>query len=196
MSRSATIILALLSAADQAARGAEASPDQIARLVRQLGHERYAQRESAARELDTIGEPARKDLAKATADPDAEVARRARQLLDGLDARARDRELARWAGSWRTKDGVWMTIDGHRWSSGTPTWGPARGTMWVVEIGPSFVAADMFVESGPPRGQTCRAIFKLDGDRLRYCGTYAPARATEFKATAEHYLVEFDREKK
>jgi hypothetical protein len=68
--------------------------------------------------------------------------------------------------------------------------------MWVVEVGPAFVAADMLVEFGPSRGQTCRAIYKLDGDRLRYCGTYAPTRATEFKAVAEYYLAEFDRQKK
>lgn len=91
---------------------------------------------------------------------------------------------------------MWLKVEGHRWSSATPTWGPVGGSMWVVEVGPAFVAADMLVEFGPSRGQTCRAIYKLDGDRLRYCGTYAPTRATEFKAVAEYYLAEFDRQKK
>jgi hypothetical protein len=189
-------LVAVVAVASFAADSTAGDADRVARLVRQLGDNSFSRRESASRELTAIGEQARTALTRAANDPDAEVARRARQLLDGLDARARDRELARWAGSWRTKDGVWMTIDGHRWSSGTPTWGPAGGTMWVVEVGPGYVAADMFVESGPPQGQTCRAIFKLDGDRLRYCGTYAPTRATEFKAVGEYYFVEFERQKK
>ena len=58
------------------------------------------------------------------------------------------------------------------------------------------LAADMLVESGPTQGQTCRAIYRLDGDRLRYCGTYSATRATEFKAVAGYYLVEFDRGEK
>ena len=29
---------------------------------------------------------------------------------------------------------------------------------------------------GPTRGQVCRAIYRLDDDRLRYCGTYGPAK--------------------
>src|SRR5262245_30461701 len=62
--------------------------DRIARLVRGLGHERYAQREQASRELAAVGEPARAALTKAETAPDPEVGRRARQLLDELDARA------------------------------------------------------------------------------------------------------------
>jgi hypothetical protein len=113
-----------------------------------------------------------------------------------IAARAGERELATWAGSWAAPGGIWMKIGGHRWSAGTPTYGPNVGSMWVVEIGKTFVAADLLVESGPNQGQICRAIFKRDGDRLRYCGTYTPTRPTEFKNAGEYYACDFDRERK
>ena len=165
-------LVALVLAADWAAANAADDPpaDRLGRLVRQLGHQRYAQREEASRELAAVGEPAVGALrAAAAASPDPEVRARAERVIGAIAARAGERELAKWAGSWKTPAGVWMKIDGHRWSSGTPSWGPVGGQMWIVEVGPAFVAADMLVESGPTQGQTCRAIYRLDGDRLRYC---------------------------
>ena len=32
---------------------------------------------------------------------------------------------------------------------------------------------DLFVAEGPNKGQVCKAIFRLDGDSLRYSGSYA-----------------------
>jgi hypothetical protein len=188
-------VVALVAAAGGSATDPPAA-DQVAGLVRQLGHDKYATREAAGRELEAIGEPALGALRQAAASPDPEVRARSERVIGAIAARAGARELAKWAGSWKTPDGVWMKIDGHRWSSGTPSWGPVGGSMWVVEVGPAFVAADMLVEFGPTQGQTCRAIYGLDGDRLRYCGTYMATRATEFKAVAGYYLAEFDREKK
>jgi hypothetical protein len=178
------------------ARAAPADPDRVAGLVRQLGDNKYEKREVAARELDAIGEPALCELFAATASEDPEVRARAERIIGSIRARAGERELARWAGHWKTPDGVWLQIDGQRWSSATPTWGPNGGAMWVVDVGPGSVAADMLVEYGPNRGETCRAIYKLDGDRLRYCGTYTPTRATEFKALGGYYLIEFRRGRK
>jgi hypothetical protein len=189
--------LAAVLAVPAAGRGGEDPADRVARLVRQLGHDKYAAREAAGRELEAIGEPALGALRTATAaSPDAEVRDRAGRVIGSILARAAERELARWAGSWKTTEGVWMKIDGHRWESGTPTWGPVAGTLWVVEVGPAFVAADMLVESGPTQGQLCRAIFRLDRDRLKYCGTYTPTRPTEFKNAGGYYACEFDCQKK
>ena len=174
-----------------------AGPDRLARLIDELGHPRFVTREAAARELAAIGDSAVGPLrTAASTSPDPEVQARARAVLDVIAARAGELELARWAGYWKTRDGVWLEVTGDRWSSATPTWGPNGGRMWVVEVGPTSVAADMLVEYGPNAGQICRAIYKLDGNRLRYCGTYTPIRATEFKADGGHYLVEFDRTKK
>ena len=172
------------------------SADRVARLVRQLGHDKYAAREAAGRDLAAIGEPALGALRAAAAHPDPEVRARAERVIGVIAARAGERELAKWAGSWKTPDGDWMKFDGHRWSSGTPTWGPVGGTLWVVEVRTAFVAADLLVEHGPAQGQLCRAIFRRDGDRLRYCGTYTPTRPTEFKNVNGYYLYEFDRQKK
>src|SRR5262245_24554687 len=166
----------------------------VERLIKQLGDNSFAKREAASRELETIGEPALPALRKAAdTDRDPEIRCRARRVVETLAARASARELAKWVGYWKTADGVWLQIDGQRWSSATPTWGPNGGRMWVVEVAKAFVAADMLVEYGPNQGQTCRAIYKLEGDRLRCCSTYNPTRATEFKALGGYYLFEFNR---
>jgi len=195
-------VLVLVGASPVGAASAPGEPDKnattdlVAGLIKQLGDAKFAKREAAGRELVAIGEPALDALRKASTSPDPEVRTRAERAIAGIAARAGERELAKWAGYWKTPDGAWIEINGNRWSSGTATWGPARGRIWVVEIGKSFVAADMFVEEGPPSGQTCLAIFWREGDRLRYCGTYSAVRAKEFKAQGEYYAADFDRGKK
>ena len=174
----------------------DVTAERIAGLIQQLGDKRFAKREAAGKELVAIGEPALGALRKASASPDPEVRTRIERTIGSITANACERELTKMDGYWKTADAVWLKIDGNRWSSATPTWGPNGGVMWVVEIGQSFVAADMLVEYGPNKGQICQAIYKLEGNRLRCCSTYMATRAADFKPVAGYYVFDFSRGKK
>jgi hypothetical protein len=65
----------------------KADADRIARLVAQLGSDRFDEREEATRLLDTIGPVALPALQKAAGANDAEVRRRARLLVRRLEKR-------------------------------------------------------------------------------------------------------------
>lgn len=90
-----TMLAAALSAAAMAfAEAPDASPDRIARLVGQLGSARFAERETASRALDAIGEPALNSLKAAVATSDPETRRRAAELVERIGQRvASDRLL-------------------------------------------------------------------------------------------------------
>src|SRR5262249_34386293 len=104
--------------------GNDAMTARVEQLIKQLGDDSFAKREAASRELETIGEPALPALRKsADTDRDPEIRCRARRVVETLAARASARELAKWVGYWKTADGVWLQIDGQRWSARTPTWG-------------------------------------------------------------------------
>lgn len=60
---------------------------QIAKLIDQLGSDAYVEREEASKKLDEIGVPALDDLKKAVSSSDAEVQRRARDLVAKIDRR-------------------------------------------------------------------------------------------------------------
>ena len=201
--RTCTVVLMLLgstTATGSAGVLGETDKDvtaaRVAGLIKQLGDPKFAKREAAGKELVVIGEPALGALRKASASPDPEVRTRVERTIGSITASACECELTKMDGYWKTADAVWLNIDGNRWSSATPTWGPNGGVMWVVEVGQSFVAADMLVEYGPNKGQICQAIFKLEGNRLKCCSTYMATRATEFKPVAGYYVFEFNRGKK
>jgi HEAT repeat protein len=63
----------------------EADHREMARLVRQLGHDRFELREEAAEALRTWGVPALEHLRKALNDPDAEVVRGARACIEEVE---------------------------------------------------------------------------------------------------------------
>jgi hypothetical protein len=176
--------------------GKEATPERVARLIKQLGDDAFARREAASRELEIIDPPAIDALRKAEAtDDDLEIRWRAEHVLQAIAARASKKELAKWAGSWKSPEGVWMKITENRWSSGTPTFGPTAGVMWIDEIREKEVLVIFAVEEGPTQGQICKAIFRLDGDSLHYCGTYAGHYPTEFKTVGIYYACVFKRVK-
>jgi hypothetical protein len=195
-----TAVGALLAAAADNLRGGpgkETEPDRVRRLIEQLGDTRFAKREAASKELSAIGEPALPALRKAAASADdGERRRRAEQLIRLLAERAARRELAKWEGSWETADGVWMKFNGDQWSSGTPTFGPVSGTIQMIEVREKIVLANLIVEAGPTKGGLVLAIFRLEGDRFDYCGTYTGARPTEFKNGGNYYHASFKRGKK
>ena len=76
----------LLLLAEWPAAAAEAGrpADEVARLIKQLGHAEFAQREAAERRLIEIGEPAIPALEKAARGDDPEVATRAGRALAAL----------------------------------------------------------------------------------------------------------------
>lgn len=80
--------LALLSAA-----GEDASANKIDQLIKQLGSESFAERQKATKALDAIGVPALEALRKAANGDDAEVKRRAGELLKKIEKRAESAKL-------------------------------------------------------------------------------------------------------
>jgi len=69
----------------------------------------------------------------------------------------------------------------------------------IVEVREQMTRADLLVglDNHPRKGQTVKAIFRLDGDTLHYCGTYDLPRPTAFvKGRADPYYVEWKRVKK
>jgi WD40 repeat protein len=65
-------------------RAEPAQAAEIARLIKQLGSDEFADREKASKRLGEIGEPALPALRKAAGSDDAEVRERARRLIDGI----------------------------------------------------------------------------------------------------------------
>lgn len=62
--------------------------ERIAKLVQQLGSDDFGEREAAVKTLNEIGEPALEALKKAVESPDAEVQRRAKDLVSKIEKRA------------------------------------------------------------------------------------------------------------
>jgi uncharacterized protein (TIGR03067 family) len=83
-------------------------PGRIERLVRELGSEKFREREAAFAELKGIGEPALLALRAAMENDDAEIRCRAQELVEIL--RDRDRALDRAAlqGRWVLKTTEWL----------------------------------------------------------------------------------------
>lgn len=67
--------------------------ERVAALIAQLGSGRFADRETAARELEALGPIVREPLRTALEGDDAEVRRRARQLLRKIDLRQEATQL-------------------------------------------------------------------------------------------------------
>jgi hypothetical protein len=170
--------------------------DGIGRLIKQLGDDSFDRREAASKELVAIGEPARPALRKASSCGDLEVRRRAERALEEIATRAGKKELAQWEGFWKNDAGEWIKFPGDRWSCGSPGWGPAAGTLKLVEMTDSMTLVDLAVDEGPTKGGTVLAIFRRDGDTLNYCGTYTAARPTEFKTRENYYSCTWKRVKK
>ena len=83
--RAATSLALLATCAVGSLRGQEPSGEiRIARLVKQLGANDYADRQQASEALDKLGPQARAELEQATRDADPEVRLEAKELLRGL----------------------------------------------------------------------------------------------------------------
>jgi WD40 repeat protein len=83
---SALVLLLGLEASPVSGQGGDKNqPTRVAHLIVQLGDDKFAAREAAARELETIGGPAWRPLMKAAREaPDLETRRRAERLARGI----------------------------------------------------------------------------------------------------------------
>jgi uncharacterized protein (TIGR03067 family) len=182
----------------------------IDRLVKQLGDDEFARRESATRTLEEIGEPALEALRKAAAsDPDLEVRRRAERVIGTLARRVTERELEKLQGSWSlvsyecagkqikgedkghvfsfTKDRWAITIGGHVDQAGTVT---------RIEPHKDHGAIDLLITEGGNAGATAISIYRVEGDSLKYLNSGEP-RAQEFSTSPGdgRYYLSFRRVK-
>jgi uncharacterized protein (TIGR03067 family) len=131
-----------------------------------------------------------------------EVRRRAEQILQAVTARLRAaaaaKELERFQGPW-VSGGETFIVKGDRWAWTTVGAEPDYAhTIAIVEVRDTMTLADLWMGEGHPRkGQAVKAIFRLDGDTLHYCGTYDLPRPTEFvKGLGDPYYVAWKRAKK
>jgi hypothetical protein len=81
--------IGLVILAGQPTPADDADAARIQKLIDQLGSGRFAERTRAAKELDTIGVPALEALRKAAESPDAELRRRAEDLVRKIESRSR-----------------------------------------------------------------------------------------------------------
>lgn len=169
----------------------EYSPHRISELICALGHEEYPVRERATRELLEMGEPARGPLSVAQGDSDAEIRWRAAAAAAILHQRW---ALAQVAGKWKTNDKDWLHIDGVKWSSGTPRYGPYSGEIRIVKVDGNQLHVDLRVQHGPTAGQAVMTILQRDGEKLLYSGTYGPDRPRDFEPGKGNVIYRFVRE--
>jgi uncharacterized protein (TIGR03067 family) len=178
------------------------SPDErmaarIARLIEQLGHNEFAKREAASKELDAIGEPALDALRRATSHEDAEIRQRAEKIVSTITGRIRaavtKKELERLQGTWslvsmevggqniQGEDKSFVfTFRGDKWSLHVNGQLSQAGSVQQIEVRAKHNAIDLPITEGGNVGTTATSIYAVDGDLLRYLNCGEP-RATEFK---------------
>src|ERR1043166_2910287 len=171
----------------------ERMADRVARLVKQLGHENFAKREAASKELDAIGEPTLNALRKAASSDDAEVRRRAEQLVASITLRAQaavtKKELEKLQGSWIlvasetngqrvNREGHVFTFKGDKWTTHLGDQLLQGGSIKCIEVKEKFNTIDLPITDGGNVGVTAISIYAIDGDTLTYVNS--AVRANDF----------------
>jgi uncharacterized protein (TIGR03067 family) len=175
----------------------ERQADHIVRLVKQLGHKEFAQREAASRELEAIGEPALGVLRKAATDDDAEIRRQSAKIVGVITGRMRaaaaTKELARLQGTWYTvsiRSGAaasgedrtdTITYEGTEYVQRRNGREWAAGTIAVVDALARPTQIDYSVTHGENKGFVFRSVYTLDGEVHQICSDQGNnKRPTEF----------------
>jgi uncharacterized protein (TIGR03067 family) len=109
---------------------------------------------------------------------------------------AAKKELAKWEGDYQTDDGGSFTVKGDRWTMKGPGSEGYSGKIKILDVREKVTLADLLVEEGETKGKTVKAIFRLEGETLHYCGTYDLERPTEFKGDSDPYYYAWKRVKK
>ncbi len=169
----------------------------VARLIRQLGHDKFVKREQASKELDAIGVPALDALRRAAAsDDDPEIRCRAAQIVRAVTGRIRaavtQQELKRLQGTWfrvsfetdgRRTGGAdrshTFTVKGDRWWTHVGGQLFNAGTVTRIEAKGNFNAIDFLITEGNGSGGLIVAIYAVEGASLKYLSSGEP-RATDF----------------
>jgi len=124
-------------------------------LIGQLGHDDFDQREQASRQLGDLGEPALVALKAAGKHPDAEIRRRAAEIVTQIERRLYG-EIAVLVGH---TDGLWAAVfspDGKRAATCSDD---KSLRIWQVESGRLLASFDL------PSAINCARFFR-DGNRL------------------------------
>ncbi|MBA4063402.1 MAG: hypothetical protein C0501_06755 [Isosphaera sp.] len=102
-------------------------------------------------------------------------------------------ELGRWAGSWRSAAGDAVRVVRNRWFESPRVGGPCEAYVKVADVREGLALADLEFRDGEHRGRTCRAIVRLDGDTLHFCGTFDDPRPSVFEPEGTSFLRVFQR---
>ena len=172
-------------------------PDKVADLIVRLGDDDFENRNSAEARLEEIGAPAMPQLRKAAiSSDDAEIRLRSYRLIEVIAVTMAKTEAAKWQGRWENGDQLLIIKKDYWW------WGSKRDVQTAklkknrlhpLEVTKGFTKVNLTVELGPSRGKTCQAIFRLEGDALRYSGSYK-TRPKGF-ADPHGYAIEWKRVK-
>jgi uncharacterized protein (TIGR03067 family) len=157
---------------------------EIERLIRQLGSDKFQEREAAGKALTAIGMPALEALrATATKSPDEEVRRRAAALVRVLEGRDLKRLRSTWTAVAAEAEGMRAPVEIYRglrllvrgeeveihWPylryTGTCRLDPNQSPM-TVDV--------TLIEGGVRIDKALRGIYVLDQDRLTMCLSYCP----------------------
>jgi uncharacterized protein (TIGR03067 family) len=106
------------------------------------------------------------------------------------------KELAKWEGDYVLDGGGSFTVKGDRWTMKGAGEEGYSGKIKILEVREKLTVADLVVEEGATKGRTVKAIFRLDGDTLHYCGTYDLDRPNEFAGDSDPYYYAWKRVKK
>lgn len=183
----------------------ETETDKITSLIKQLGHDKFAIREAASKELLAIGEPALDALRKATATTnDPEVRLRAGRIIESISRSITTRELKKLQGTWsliayhadgkrvkgEDKTHVFL-FKGDQWSIQIGGQLFQAGTVQRIEVKEKLNTIDLLITQGGNIGVTAESIYAIEGDSLKYLNCGNP-RATEFTTKpgdGRHYLT-------
>jgi uncharacterized protein (TIGR03067 family) len=154
--------------------------DGLSRLIQQLGDDEFAKREAASQALAAMGDQPLAALRQAAASTDdVEIRRRAEALIKAITDRAAAEEQKFLEGAWtilsQEENGRERPLDVRVVFRGGTGVGrdPAglelfRCTWRVVDATTTPKKVDLI----KPDGQTFRAIYALEGDTLKYCGSF------------------------
>jgi uncharacterized protein (TIGR03067 family) len=184
--------------------GKETAAARVARLVAQLGADRFAQREAASKELEAVGEPALPALRKAAASSDnLEVRRRAERIIQALAWVVTKRELKKLQGTWyltsyetdgkriKGADKAHVFIfKGDQWSIQVGGHVFQAGTVQRIEVKEKCNAIDLLITGAGGIGVTGVSIYALEGESLKYVnGSPRPTEFVTKRGDGRHYLT-------